>query len=185
MEAKLALYQLGAPCATCGGLGARKVTPVATIPTKNAGVKLTTYTPTTYTPKVDTTPRYYTGSSAQQGTKLDRILGGFNKIVDATGGVVDIYNKLKNPNQPIYVQNPQTGERAEMSQADKEELIALRERLERQGGTAQEKQDDFNERLQKIIEAKNAGKDNKTLYIGLAVGGVVLITMMMMMMNKK
>jgi|GEM_PF-685910 hypothetical protein len=183
MEAKLALYQLGAPCSSCGGLG-------------SLGFGYD--------------PKYKGGFNSNDNYKPD--LGNYNfdkqkipaipsktdrtfeLINKRTGQVFNVLNHglnfaerfgwIQTPGSQVAVRDKKTGEERTLSEAEKQHIY--QQGLQMAQNPQGQSSNAFSDLLMAKFLTENKGNSSNTsLYIGLAVGGVVLITMMMLMMNKK
>ena len=156
MESKLALYQLAAPtCNSCQKMG---------VPIK------------------------------QWDMSFDNILKRFNQTLNAAGSVANLINSIKSGN-PVQVGGQN------LSEEEKKLFYQLALQNQNAGGgqAGNEAMMQFMQQNQQMMQNfmammanrnnnsynQESKKDNTPLYIGLGIGGVLFITVMIMMMNKK
>ena len=165
METKLAVYQLAAPCTSCSGLG-------------NAEKRAQR--------QQERAQRRATEGNffKRNNITVDNAINRVNDLIDLAGGVADIVNKFKG-GQNINVEGKTlTPEEArELYQAALAKQQGQLDSYLQNNLTNPSANDSFLQDYLKMQALKK--KDNTPLYIGLGIGGVLFITVMIMIMNKK
>lgn len=125
---------------------------------------------------------------------LNNIMNTFNTLVGAAGSVNNLVNAFKQGKDipgtgtlsaeekafllQMGLKNQEAGGGAAGAQA----MMTYLTQMQEQNAKFMEK---FMERLDKNKGNNSSDKDNTPLYIGLGVGGFLLVMMMIVMMNKK
>lgn len=170
METALRTYQLG--YAALANPKVETITPIT------AGIKL----PTTSTIS-NATPTSYISQPQENWFKRNNINVG--TVGQGVNSLVQFVNLIKgNPTQPIYITNPETGQKQEMTQEQKQEIVRSYET----GGASA-----GNEAMQQILQMmminqmnqNNKPKDNTGLYIGLGIAGVLVLGGVIFIATKK
>lgn len=172
METALRTYQLG--YAALGRTKVETITPIT------AGIK--TPAPSTIS---NATPTSYISQPQENWFKRNNI--NIGTVGQGVNSLVQFVNLIKgNPTQPIYITNPETGQRQEMSQEQKQQILRSYET----GGASA-----GNEAMQQILQmmminqmnqnSQNKNPDNTGLYIGLGIAGVLVLGGVILIATKK
>lgn len=130
-----------------------------------------------------------TSCRSMAGPKLDKVIDGGQKIFNLVGSAADLADKIAKVgrDEKVTLVNPQTGTQQTMTAAQAQSLISS---AQSNTNGSNEMMMMFMAKMLEKMDDKNGGnshpeKDNTGLYIGLGVGGLIFITLIMFMMNKK
>lgn len=182
MEMALETYQLGLPYP--GASRAEKLQTISTqtpeikpINTGGGGI-------TTGPININRTPTISSSSNSggnwwqRNNINFHSVLEVGGKLLDLGSGIADVRNKLRqDPNTPVYIVNQNTGQKEELSQNEKQQMV---QRYEMGGQSAG--MDYFTQlALMKGLEKK----DNTLLYVGIGLGALVLVVGIIMAVKSK
>ena len=166
MEAKLAVYQLAAPCTTCnsGGMGGF-LDFLKANPEKKAQRQQNRVIRQELREKKG--GNIFQRNNITAGTTLERL----NQLVDLAGGAANVINSFKS-GQPVRVNGEDL--------SPEEQEYVYKTAVARQNGTLNES--NSNSMFQQLMLAKmldDNKKDNTPLYIGLGAAALIVIVLMM------
>ncbi|MFK8377560.1 hypothetical protein [Capnocytophaga canimorsus] len=130
-------------------------------------------------PVIATTPKKLSYRERHGQTRLDTIVDATGKVLTLGTGLVGLINEIKG-GRTVYIQDS-SGERRKMTDED----VAF---MESQALAAQQSGSNIDmATLIALMNQRNAEKpkDNTALYVGLGVGGLLLVGLIVMVATKK